>query len=51
MGRVITWDEMLNSTFQFCPKIDELTFESEPPPKADAQGRYPVPVPGEWNEV
>lgn len=51
MGRVITWDEMLNSNFQFCRNIDELTFESEPPVRADAQGRYPVPVPGVWNEV
>jgi len=51
MGRVITWDEMMNSNFQFCPNIDELTDDSPPPVKADSEGRYPVPVPGEWNEV
>jgi len=51
MGRVITWDEMMNSNFQFCPNIDTLTADSAPPIQMDAQGRYPVPVPGVWNEV
>ncbi|MCX8092340.1 MAG: Gfo/Idh/MocA family oxidoreductase, partial [Verrucomicrobiae bacterium] len=51
MGRVITWDEMMNSNFQFCPNVAALTETSEPPVRADAQGCYPVPVPGEWNEV
>ncbi|MGA2863560.1 MAG: twin-arginine translocation signal domain-containing protein [Verrucomicrobiota bacterium] len=50
-GRLITWDEMLASNFQFCPNIDQLTPDSPPPIQADAQGRYPVPVPGEWNEI
>jgi predicted dehydrogenase len=51
MGRIITWDEMMNSNFQFCPNIDQLTDDSPPPIQADAQGCYPVPVPGVWNEV
>jgi predicted dehydrogenase len=51
MGRVITWDEMLASTFSFCPSIDQLTADSAPPIVADVQGRYPVPVPGQWVEV
>jgi predicted dehydrogenase len=51
MGRVITWDEMIASNFQFCPNIDELTENSPPPVQADAEGRYPVPVPGVWNEI
>jgi predicted dehydrogenase len=51
MGRIVTWDEMMASTFQFCPTLDSLTTDSPPPVKADAQGRYPVPVPGVWKEV
>jgi predicted dehydrogenase len=50
-GRVITWDEMMNSQFQFCPNVDTLTADSPPPVKADAHGRYPVPVPGQYSEV
>ncbi len=50
-GKVITWDEALASNFQFFPGIDQLTPESEPPIKADAQGRYPVPIPGQWSEI
>ena len=51
MGKVITWDEAMASEFQFCPTIDELTYDAAPPIKADAAGRYPVPVPGEWVEI
>jgi hypothetical protein len=51
MGRVITWEEAMASNFQFCPYIDQLTDDSPPPVQADAQGHYPVPVPGEWVEI
>ncbi|MEQ1850592.1 MAG: Gfo/Idh/MocA family oxidoreductase [Chthoniobacteraceae bacterium] len=51
MGRVITWDEAMASKFQFCPNIDSLAFDSAPPIIADAEGRYPVPIPGEWSEI
>ena len=50
MGRVITWDEMLASDFKFCPSVD-FTKDSPSPLPADAQGRYPVPIPGQWKEV
>ncbi len=50
MGRVITWDEMLASRFKFCPNVD-FTMESSAPVQADAEGRYPVPIPGSWAEI
>lgn len=50
-GQVVTWDDMMASKFQFCPNIDQLTPDSPPPVQADAQGHYPVPVPGQWKEV
>jgi len=51
MGRVVTWEEAMASNFQFCPNIDNLTDDSPPPVKADADGFYPIPVPGKWNEL
>jgi predicted dehydrogenase len=50
-GKIITWDEAMASNFQWCPNIDTMTEETVPPIHADAQGRYPVPVPGQWKEV
>ncbi len=51
-GMEVSWDEMTNSNFQFYPgKIDDLNYDSEPPVKADADGYYPVPVPGVWKET
>ena len=50
-GKVITWDEAMASNFQFCPNIDALTADSPAPVQADAQGRYPVPIPGVWSEI
>ena len=51
MGRVVTWEEMLASNFQFCPGLEKLGPDSGAPVQADAQGRYPAPVPGQWVEV
>jgi predicted dehydrogenase len=50
-GKVITWDEAMKSEFRHCPGIDHMTDDSQPPIQPDAQGRYPVPVPGVWSEI
>ena len=50
-GQVVTWEQAMQSNFQFCPNIDAMTENTPPPVKADAQGRYPVPIPGQWQEM
>ncbi|MHB8897132.1 MAG: Gfo/Idh/MocA family protein [Thermoguttaceae bacterium] len=50
-GKIITWDEMYNSKFQFFPNIDDLDYDSEPPVKAGPDGFYPSPIPGQWLET
>ncbi len=49
-GKIITWDEMMKSTFQFCPHVN-FTPDSPAPVQADASGQYPVPIPGQWKET
>jgi len=50
-GQIITWDQVMNSDFQWCPYISTMTPDSPPPVQADDRGYYPVPVPGVWKEV
>jgi predicted dehydrogenase len=50
-GKIITWEEMLASNFQFCSNVDALTVNSPAPVQADAQGRYPAPIPGKSVEI
>jgi hypothetical protein len=50
-GQIVTWDEMMDSNFQFCDYLDELDFDSPVPVEPDENGQFPVPVPGQWTEV
>ena len=50
-GKIITLDDVMTSNFQFCPNADTMDYDTEPPLKPDADGRYPVPIPGVWSEV
>ncbi len=43
-GKMITWDECLNSELSLMPK--EFAFDADPPVMPDAHGVYPVAVPG-----
>jgi hypothetical protein len=45
-GQEVTFDEMLNSDNELAPDVDKLTYDSPAPVPADAEGRYPVPMPG-----
>jgi hypothetical protein len=49
-GKTIAWDEAMASDFQFCKSVN-FSDDSPAPLQADAQGRYPVPVPGVWTEI
>jgi len=42
----VTFDYMLNHEHEYAPGIENWTKDSEPPVKADKDGKYPVPEPG-----
>ena len=50
-GQTVTWDQIMKSRFQFCDYLDELHAESRVPVRADENGRFPVPIPGQWEEI
>ena len=45
-GRIITFEDMLNSKHEFAPTVDKLTMDGPAPVMSDANGDYPVPQPG-----
>jgi len=45
-GKSITWDQAVQSDFQFGPPPDEASFETPPPVLPDETGNYPLPKPG-----
>jgi len=45
-GQEVTYDEMLNHEHEYAPGIDKWTNDSPPPVSSDADGKYPVPMPG-----
>lgn len=45
-GKEVSWDEAMTSNFYLGPKPEECTFDMDPPVKPDANGIYPVPIPG-----
>jgi myo-inositol 2-dehydrogenase / D-chiro-inositol 1-dehydrogenase len=45
-GKMVTWDEALHSNIKLAPGLDKLTMDSPAPIMPDAQGRYPVAMPG-----
>ena len=45
-GKEVTWDKAINTKVETAPGLADYTFESEPPIKPDADGNYPIPMPG-----
>jgi myo-inositol 2-dehydrogenase / D-chiro-inositol 1-dehydrogenase len=45
-GKELTWDQVSKSDFMFLPKPEDVRLDMPPPVKPDAQGNYPVPLPG-----
>jgi len=45
-GQKITLKQMMNHKHEFAPGIDKLTLDSPSPLLANAEGKYPVPMPG-----
>ncbi|MCZ7638737.1 MAG: hypothetical protein M5U12_23380 [Verrucomicrobia bacterium] len=48
-GKPVTWEEMMAATFEFEPKIADVRLDMPSPIHPDAQGNYPLPVPGQTN--
>jgi predicted dehydrogenase len=49
-GQEITYEQMLNHEHRYAPGADKFTRNSPPPLTSDANGRYPVPMPGIVND-
>ena len=45
-GKEITWDEAMASNLELAPGLDQMTMDSPALVMPDAQGRYPVAMPG-----
>ncbi|MFT7642862.1 MAG: putative dehydrogenase [Pirellulaceae bacterium] len=45
-GQLITFDNMLNCEHEFAPGLAEMCFNKPAPVVANAEGKYPVPMPG-----
>jgi predicted dehydrogenase len=50
-GQMVTWEQIMESRFQFCDYLDKLDYDSPAPVQADENGRFPTPIPGQWEEV
>ncbi len=50
-GQYVTWDQALNSDFQFVEDIDNMAFDTPAPISAGPDGIYQAPQPGITKEV
>jgi hypothetical protein len=45
-GQEWKWEDVLNHEHEFAPSVDKLTLDGPAPLVANADGTYPVPMPG-----
>jgi len=45
-GKEVTWEQINQSDFFYPPKPEECRDDMEPPTRPEANGSYPVPIPG-----
>lgn len=45
-GQEVTWEDFSQSNHEFAPDLENLTMDSDAPLRADANMKYPVPMPG-----
>ena len=50
-GRYVTWDEALNSNFEYVTDIDHMTMDTPAPIQAGPDGMYAAPQPGLAKEI
>lgn len=50
-GQTITWDEQLQSNFEYVSDIDSLTFDTPAPIQAGPDGIYAAPLPGITKDI
>ena len=50
-GQYVTWDQAINSKFQFVSDIDNMTMDSPAPIHDGPDGLYACPKPGLTNEI
>jgi len=46
-GKMITWDEAMASNRELAPGLEDYTWDSNPPVMPDANGQYPIAMPGQ----
>jgi predicted dehydrogenase len=46
-GKLVTWDDAFDSKIELAPGLDNYTWDSNPPAMPDANGKYPIAMPGQ----
>jgi predicted dehydrogenase len=46
-GKLITWEEALNSNVELAPSLENYTWDSNPSAMPDAAGKYAIAMPGQ----